>query len=168
MARAGNPIRKAARRIRIEKIDILDMDLPHVNFEVTCSAGTYIRTLAADIGEFLGCGAHLDQLRRMECCGFGIEKAITLKTLEQLAGSGEVAGCMVGMSDALPKMAEHVAENGLIEKVRHGAAVTTADISPPQDGSSEGLVKIVDATGGLVAVLNRSPDSVKYQYCCVF
>jgi tRNA pseudouridine55 synthase len=168
LARGGKPIRKAARRIRIEKIDILDLEPPGVTFEVDCSAGTYIRTLAADIGNVLGCGAHLDQLRRIECCGFDVENAVTLEALERLVDSGEVAGSIIGMSDALPEMAERFAGNDLIKSLRHGAAMTTEDIFPPPHDAPEGWVKVVDATGALVAVLSHTSGSATYKYCCVF
>ena len=54
----------------IHYLKISDIDLPEIHFEVSCSSGTYIRTLCADIGKRLGCGGHLKSLRRIESCGF--------------------------------------------------------------------------------------------------
>ena len=64
LARRGTFVQKPSRRISIYRLEVLDMVLPFVRFEVSCSQGTYIRTLCADMGEALGCGAHLADLRR--------------------------------------------------------------------------------------------------------
>jgi tRNA pseudouridine55 synthase len=81
LARSGKPVRKPARNIRIEQLQIRSISLPTVRFSVTCSAGTYIRTLCADIGEMLGCGGHLSELRRTVSSGFNIDEAISLEAL---------------------------------------------------------------------------------------
>jgi tRNA pseudouridine55 synthase len=63
-ARAGQTVEREGRNVTIHALDLLDCALPDVTFRVTCSKGTYVRTLAEDIGEALGCGAHLTMLRR--------------------------------------------------------------------------------------------------------
>ena len=64
LARSGRPMQKPAREIVIHHLEVLAVDLPDVRFAVTCSGGTYVRTLAADLGRLLGCGAHLRRLVR--------------------------------------------------------------------------------------------------------
>jgi tRNA pseudouridine55 synthase len=64
------PVEKPARPVRISRLEILEVNLPTVRLSVSCSAGTYIRTLCADIGRKLGCGGHLKALRRTASCGF--------------------------------------------------------------------------------------------------
>ncbi|HAO20346.1 MAG TPA: tRNA pseudouridine(55) synthase TruB, partial [Desulfobacteraceae bacterium] len=73
---------KPARTIHIYQLQIDEISLPEIRFTVSCSGGTYIRTLASDIGKILGCGAHLIALRRIECGGFFIDQAVTLEQLE--------------------------------------------------------------------------------------
>lgn len=84
-ARAGEEIVRQARKVQIRSIKVLKFDSPQLEIEVRCSAGTYIRTLAEDIGVSLGCGgAHLTGLLRLSSGGFRLEQAIELEVLETL------------------------------------------------------------------------------------
>ncbi|MDW3687034.1 tRNA pseudouridine(55) synthase TruB [Cupriavidus sp. CV2] len=85
-ARAGQTVERAARRVTIHEITLLDCGLPQAptfSMRVTCSKGTYIRTLAEDIGEALGCGAHLTGLRRTAVGDLSLDGAVTLEQIEQ-------------------------------------------------------------------------------------
>ena len=83
-ARAGIEIERPPRRVTIRALDLVECDLPRVVLDVQSSAGTYIRTLAQDIGAALGCGAHLTALTRTVAGGFQLEQAHTLTDLETL------------------------------------------------------------------------------------
>ncbi|WP_374701341.1 tRNA pseudouridine(55) synthase TruB [Chitinimonas sp. BJB300] len=83
-ARAGITIPRAARRITIYAIDVLGFDGENLVLDVRCSKGTYIRTLSEDIGERLGCGAHLTGLRRTATAGFRLEDALSLPDFEAM------------------------------------------------------------------------------------
>ncbi|NUA31605.1 tRNA pseudouridine(55) synthase TruB [Cupriavidus basilensis] len=101
-ARAGQTVERAARRVTIHEITLLDCGLPQVpafSMRVTCSKGTYIRTLAEDIGEALGCGAHLTGLRRTAVGDLSLEGAVTLEQIEQR--SDEERPGMLAPVDAL-------------------------------------------------------------------
>lgn len=80
-ARAGQTVEREGRNVTILALDLLACDLPDVTFRVTCSKGTYVRTLAEDIGEALGCGAHLTMLRRTGVGALTLEHAVTLDAL---------------------------------------------------------------------------------------
>jgi len=82
LARRGQEVVREPRRIKIEEIEILDISLPSISFRVLCSAGTYIRSLASDIGDELGTGAHLSSLTRTRSGPFRIESSITLNELK--------------------------------------------------------------------------------------
>lgn len=86
-ARKGVDIERPARRITIHDIQLESDTLEHACFDivVSCSKGTYIRTLAEDIGEALGCGAHLGGLRRLNTAHFHLEDAVTIEQLEQMS-----------------------------------------------------------------------------------
>jgi tRNA pseudouridine55 synthase len=86
-ARAGINIERPARRVLIRALDLLECAPPRVVLDVQCSAGTYIRTLAQDIGAALGCGAHLTALTRTASGGFSLDQAHTLADLEALDAS---------------------------------------------------------------------------------
>lgn len=81
-ARAGETVERAARHVVIHEIEVIRCALPDVQLRVLCSKGTYIRTLAEDIGAHLGCGAHLTGLRRTRVGGLSLADALTLDQLE--------------------------------------------------------------------------------------
>jgi tRNA pseudouridine55 synthase len=167
-ARRGTPVQKPARPVNISTISVIDMALPLIRFVVSCSAGTYIRTLCADIGTALGSGGHLKELRRIESSGFTIAEAITLSTLKKLAISGKLPGRMISMADALRGMPSQLASDILLEKIMYGRMITKMDIALEETDPMGGFIKIVDANNKLVAVLESKKDSRKLTYCCVF
>lgn len=89
LARQGREVERQPRHVDILSINILEMNLPDVRFVVSCSKGTYIRTLCADIGDKLACGAAMAALKRTRVGSFKIEDAITLSKVQELAASGQ-------------------------------------------------------------------------------
>ena len=89
-ARAGIEIERKSRLVEILDIQITDISLPKVTFRVKCSKGTYIRTLCKDIGEKLGCGACMEELKRTQVGIFNIDKALTLSQIEQLVKDNRI------------------------------------------------------------------------------
>jgi len=168
LARQGKPVRKPARKVHIADMRILEMDLPHIRFEVHCSAGTYVRTLCADIGTALGCGGHLKTLQRTASSGFGLEDALSLADVEQLAARGELAPHVIPMADALKGMPTVVADTGLVAKIAHGIPLTAKDIVPGEKGSPGQYVKLVNRRRHLLAVVQGKKEFKNYDYCCVF
>lgn len=77
LARAGKDVKLDARPVTIGEFEITGIEMPHVHFRVTCSTGTYIRSLANDFGAELGCGGHLTALRRTKIGNFKVEDALT-------------------------------------------------------------------------------------------
>lgn len=90
-ARAGIEIDRPARRVTIHRLDIIEWQAERLVLDVLCSKGTYVRTLAEDLGEALGCGAHLSGLRRMASGPLAIDQAVTLEQLEALDESAREA-----------------------------------------------------------------------------
>lgn len=88
LAREGKEIEREPRRITIYSIDIVSVNLPYVEIDVTCSKGTYIRTLCDDIGKTLGCGAVMTELRRTQTAGFSIDTAYTIDELDSMEDKG--------------------------------------------------------------------------------
>ena len=84
LARQGVEIERKPRRVEIHHIKIEEINLPRVTFSVGCSKGTYIRTLCADIGDRLGCGALMETLQRTRVGNFHIEQALKLSQIEEL------------------------------------------------------------------------------------
>lgn len=88
LAREGREVERAARRIEILELCRVSLDGADLTVDVTCSKGTYVRTLAADIGAALGCGAYLVGLRRTSVAGFGLDQSVTLEALEAAGVEG--------------------------------------------------------------------------------
>ena len=83
LARKGISIERQPQKIRISRLNISKIDLPHIYFTLRCSKGTYVRTLCEDIGEMLGCGAHMNGLRRLGVGDYNVEEAIEVETIKQ-------------------------------------------------------------------------------------
>lgn len=77
-ARRNKPIALAPVRVEVERFEILSLNLPSLEFRITCSPGTYIRSLAHDLGQRVGCGAHLTRLRRLQSGDFRIDDAVSV------------------------------------------------------------------------------------------
>mmetsp|Transcript_493 Transcript_493/g.337 ORF Transcript_493/g.337 Transcript_493/m.337 type:complete len:246 (-) Transcript_493:782-1519(-) len=110
LARAGKPVVKSARKVIVEYIKIIDINFPYVRFETSCSGGTYIRTLGANIGTVLGCGAHVCELRRLSCSGLDIKDAISLEKLENRVLAGRTRECIIDIEDALRHLSKFKAD----------------------------------------------------------
>lgn len=171
LARKGRPVQKPSRSVFISYIDILDINLPFVRFEVLCSSGTYVRTLCADIGTSLGCGAHLKELRRTESSQFSISDAVTIPELKKLAKCGKLSRRLITMTDALKDMTGFMANDNLTQKIFHGSIITRKDVFPDlkkNQTGQEGLFKIVNRENKLIAVLTLDKGKNSFKYNCVF
>jgi len=107
LAREGIVVERAARPVTIERLDLLDCSLPLLTLDIMCSKGTYIRSLARDLGAALGCGAHLQALRRTAVGAFLIDNAVPLDQLigpfedEETSRQGDKQTRTVSLSQAL-------------------------------------------------------------------
>ncbi len=115
--------------------------------KVTCSAGTYIRTLAEDIGKKLETGAHLAELRRIKAGKFGIEKAVTLEKLEEIVAANKTGEIIISMNEAVSHLPEVKLSNEEITKTKNGIQLKTEQIAA--DGS---FFRMTDDDENLIAV----------------
>lgn len=172
LARRGQPVQKPPRQVQIYDICVNNVDLPYVRFEVSCSAGTYIRTLGADIGRKLGCGGHLSALKRIASSGFTLDQAIPLSALEESVRSRKVLPKMISMRDALPDMPEFCADDHLVEKIRQGQKLTLKDlagsIATARTRQAGDYLKITDREQDLIAIVEQNTAGDRLTYCCVF
>ena len=167
-ARRGKPIQKPARQIVVLALNITEIQLPYIRFEVTCSAGTYIRTLGADIGKALGCGGHLKTLRRTQSSGFSLADAMTLEAFERRAAGETFSRYAVGMTEALRYMPEWTADKDLKSKIVNGVPLTQKDVILEKRPDKGKFIKIIDANRELLAVIEQNETPGEYHYCCVF
>ena len=168
LARRGAAVEKPARSVQIHRLAISAITLPTVRFSVSCSSGTYIRTLCADMGRQLGCGAHLKALRRTASGGFSIDDAIGLDQLALRAEKGCLAETLVSMTAALSFMPSMVADAPLAQRIQNGAKLGAADLPGRPPSPDQGLFKVVSPNGRLIAVLSEPSPTGILNYCCVF
>ncbi len=171
-ARKGVPVSKPPRRVHIASIRVREIEPPEIRFTVSCSGGVYIRSLASDVGDALGCGAHLTALRRTESGGFSIEEAMPLDRLERLAETEPPWDRLVPMAGGLRDMPTRVVEEALAERIRFGRPLTTREV-PPLDanesaGGSGEFIKIVTPANDLLAVATIGTQKGRWRYCKVF
>lgn len=101
LAREGKTVERKPRPVHFYEIEILDISFPLVRFRVTCSKGTYIRTLCHDIGEKLGCGAAMESLLRTKVGRFTLDDAITLAQTEEAVQKGTIESKILGIEEIL-------------------------------------------------------------------
>ncbi len=148
LARQGKEIPREPRAIRVETLALKKSHETEIEFDVTCSRGTYVRTLAADIGTFLGCGAHLKILRRTACGHLGLDRAITLKELEGAPLAADIP--LLSLSSALGHLPAVQWENHWLQRLRMGQQEILGRIGKPAtDGA---LLQILDTRGALAAL----------------
>jgi len=156
LARRGEQVERAPRRVHIESIRMLAWEPPDLEVEVLCSPGTYVRVLAADLGERLGCGGHLADLRRTRNGPFGMEAAVTPEVLEAEAGEGKIEARLVPPAEAVGLPPLHLdAEQA--RRVLHGGEVRVGRLAREAPG---GRYAGLDATGVLLAVLELGPAGI--------
>jgi len=101
LARKGQEVEREPRFIRISRFETTRFESPEIDFSLDCTKGTYVRTLASDIGEKLGCGAHLSGLRRTASDRFHIKDSITLEAFQE-ADRETISNVLIAKNDALP------------------------------------------------------------------
>ncbi len=143
LARRGRDVSLEARRVRIDGIDVLAYDYPRLEIEVRCGKGTYIRSLARDLGERLGCGGYVESLRRTRVGPFRAEDAAPLDV-----DAATVLAKVLPVAAALSELPRVTIDDALAARLRQGQGASAGDVSAP-DGSD---VAVFDARGGLVAV----------------
>jgi tRNA pseudouridine55 synthase len=147
----------------VRKFDLLAYEPPHVDFEAVCSSGTYIRSLAHDLGRTLGCGAHLASLRRTAVGRFKVSDAVTLDVLEAAAREGTIVSLLVPMEAALPSMPELVIRSEALNRLANGAPLRPEHIElfgrkAPAASSSLGAGPLVSPGPEGVTVKLFAPD----------
>jgi tRNA pseudouridine55 synthase len=129
-ARAGAPVEAAARRVTVQSIDLLGTDRGDawldVSCRIRCGPGTYIRSIARDLGEHLGCGGHLRALRRTEAAGLRVADGVTPDRLDELARAGRLEEAILPIASLLRLPPLHL-EAGAAERFIHGSAVPVPD-----------------------------------------
>ena len=141
LARKGISIKRKVRPVTIRKISLMNFDNNIAEIDVTCSKGTYIRTLADDLGQELGCGAHVIELRRLQAGVFSIDQCRDSNELETIKESFGLSGLdkvIVPMERAVEKLPEVVLASETARDIRNGQAVSFHELP------KHGLVRLYE------------------------
>jgi tRNA pseudouridine55 synthase len=147
LARRGEAVEAAPRKVVIHRLAIKEVELPRLTLEVECSKGTYIRTLAHDLGRALGCGAHLVGLTRLAVGPFRLEEAVPLDEIEKIAGPEQIRRRLIPLARCLPGLKTVRVERQEARRLAQGQTLPW----PEPDPAAGEKVRVV-AEGDLVAV----------------
>jgi len=161
MAREGEEFELIPRIINVYSLEILEWALPEVVVDVYCSSGTYVRSLANDMGKELGTGAHLVGLRRTKSGRFTLRDAVPLRRLQEAFDAGDWYRFLIPAAEAMADWPMVELDADQVELVRHGHRV-------PADPEMKGLARGVSQQGDLVALLEVDPETQEWQPRKVF
>ena len=131
LARQGKEVERKPRKVTIHEMKVLSMDFSEDEFtmEVSCSKGTYIRTLCKDIGEFLGCGAAMKTLVRTRVSEFYLEQALTLGQIEQAVIEGKIQDYLVPIDAMFSDLKDCVVSDEALRLLLNGNSIAKKDTS---------------------------------------
>lgn len=154
LARRGEVVHREPKKVRIHRLDALRFEAPDLEIEVECSAGTYVRTLASDLGATLGCGGYLKALRRTLSGPFRESHARSVEELDEAGKAGRIDEFLIPPSEVLG-LPVFDAAPATVRHILHGA-----DISPgTQLRLSQGArVLVSDEQGRLLALMELRAD----------
>lgn len=155
LARKGIVLTRKARTVTLHEIKVLDISLPHVAFEVWCSPGTYIRTLCADIGKKLECGAHLVELERLQSGSFRLSDSINLDQLNRFAEQNSIAEKLFSLSESFKALPSLRVENQITTILRKGGTLLASHLINTSLPSLEKgtLLKLTCQEDDLIAIV---------------
>lgn len=163
LARMGQEVERAARPVEIHSIELLSFTPPFVSIRVVCSRGTYVRTLADDIGAMIGCGAALKELRRTASGPFEITAAHTLEELERAVLDGEVSSLCITPYGSLAHLQDIPLTEAGLTKISFGRSPLWSEttVEGVTMSGETSLVRL-SRNGALVAVamLSHTGDDI--------
>ncbi len=151
LARQGIEVERKSRQVTIFSIDVLseNEDAGEYEIEVECSSGTYIRTLISDLGEALGCGAVMTELRRTKANGFAIENAVTLEQLEEAVNGGRISDLLISVDRALEEYPVIKVSEAQAKRFRNGGELSLERLKYPR---MLGYFRVYDPDGNFIGI----------------
>jgi tRNA pseudouridine55 synthase len=163
--RAGEEVSLEPRPIVIYQLTVIDWQPPRLTVAIECSKGTYIRSLAYDLGEYLNCGAYLDKLVRTRSGPFPLSESISLEQLADAVISGTLAAYLYPLDKALSDYPALVLDSISAGQVHHGNAFTYTE---PQVHPDTQLARVYDEAGHFLAIAQWDAEQALWQPKKVF
>ena len=151
LARKGIEVERKPRQVTVFSIDVLreDEEKGEYEIQVECSSGTYIRTLISDLGEGLGCGAVMTDLRRTKANGFGIENALSLEQLEEAVKNGSISDLLIPVDRALEEYPVIKVSEAQAKRFRNGGELSLERLKYPR---TLGYFRVYDPDGNFIGI----------------
>lgn len=163
LAREGKEFQLEPRLITVHSLELLDWDPPEAVIDIQCSSGTYVRSLASDLGEKLGSGATLIGLRRTKNGRFGLRDSVSLRRLEEAFQTGEWYKYLIPAAEALEDWHTIVVTPSQIDDISHGHRIPG---EPELENSM--LARAISEDGELVALIEYDAETSEWQPRKVF
>lgn len=168
LAREGKVVERKTRKVKIHEIEILKLSLPRVRIRVSCSKGTYIRTLCHDIGEALGCGGCMESLIRTRVGRFPMEESMTLETIEKRMEEGTLEDYLIPVDEMFPGAPKVFVKKGAQNAARNGG-VLMADMMREAYAFPDGQrVRLYDEEGRFIALYQWKECNREYRLVKMF
>ena len=160
LAREGKTVERKARTVHFYEIDIKEINLPYVRFSVTCSKGTYIRTLCHDIGQKLGCGGCMEELIRTRSGNFTWEDSMTLAEVEEAVKDGTIEDRVIRIGQVLKDYPEIFCTREGDRLLENGNALTEYFV---KGSHKEGWIRMCDSQGEFKGIYQWDEAKNRYQ-----
>ena len=162
LARAGKEVERKARTVQIHEIRIEEIALPRVTMTVTCSKGTYIRTLCYDIGRKLGCGGCMEKLLRTRVERFTLEEAYTLSQIEKIRDEGQLEEILTPVDRLFSQYPLFQAVSEAEKRLENGNPLLCEELTEVKE-PERGPVRIYAADGRFSGIYQYDPKIHRYR-----
>lgn len=166
LAREGKTVERKARRVRIHDIRIVSMELPRAEIEITCSKGTYIRTLCHDIGERLGIGGCMETLVRTRSGPFEIEESYRLEELQEKTEKGELSQMLIPIDVLFSQYQKVQIRQELEARLKNGNPFSIPGMQTRF--SDQEYVRVYDSAGNFAAIYKYMQENRQFRTVKMF
>lgn len=155
LARAGKEVERKKRQVTIYGIRILKMELPRIWMEVSCSKGTYIRTLCHDIGEKLQTGGCMEGLKRTRVGEFSLEDSLTLGEVEALVKEGRLCHFLTPVDQMFLQYPGKTARKGMEKALRNGNPIPIRRVASEEERDPAPVIRLYDGAGNFIGIYEK-------------
>lgn len=160
LAREGKTVERKPRTVHFYEIEIKKIELPYIRFSITCSKGTYIRTLCHDIGQKLGCGGCMEELIRTRSGNFDLEDSMTLAQVEEAVKNGTIENRVIRIGQVLKDYPEIFCTREGDRLLENGNALSEKMV---RNNHKEGWVRMCDSQGEFRGIYQWDNGKKRYQ-----
>lgn len=159
LAREGIEVERKPRPVHFYEIEVLSVNLPRVQMRVTCSKGTYIRTLCHDIGQTLGCGACMEKLVRSRVGRFELKDSVTLDQIREYAQQERISEILYTVESVFAEYPSFICEPRWDKLLQNGNPLNQEAVGPQE---VKGWIKACDSTGKFIGIYEKRPGEGRY------